>query len=164
MWEFLCLYKPFNFELLLHILLYLLDIPSPTGEGAIQFPLPAVDWKALLKEQWTYIKKNMNAHKIYDDLWSNSVICEEVTSKIKATPSKVEANRLVLEFIYDSDTFETFKTFISVLRDSSAEVPVHREVAEKLDSIWVAKEQDSNVSFIILCIQQIRPYYKCNNY
>ena len=32
------------------------------------------------------------------------------------------------------------------------------------ESVWVAKEQDSNVSFIILCIQQIRPYYKCNNY
>ena len=127
----------FNFELLLQFLLhfYLLDSSIPTGEGAVQFPLPAVDWKALLKEKWTYIKRNMNAHKIYDDLWSNSVICEEVTSKIKATPSKGEANRLVLEFIYDSGTFETFRKFISVLRDSSAEVPVHREVAEKLESI-----------------------------
>ena len=125
----------FNFESLLQFLLYLLDSSIPTGEGAVQFPLPAVDWKALLKEQWTYIKKNMIAHKIYDDLWSNSVICEEVTSKIKATPSKVEANRLVLEFIYDSGTFETFRKFISVLRDSSVEFPVHREVAEKLESI-----------------------------
>ena len=34
------------------------------------------------------------------------------------------------------------------------------------ESVWVAKEQDSNtnVSFIILCIQQNRPYYECNNY
>ena len=94
-------------------------------------------WKEVIRRNhWGYLLETLNTQKIVDDLFEGfegkPVIGSSTMDEILGSTTKKGANRLLLKYLYDGGTLETFENFCQVLCMSAKTVPVHLEVFERL--------------------------------
>ena len=109
------------------------------------------NWKDVLLRHWSYLIDNLNIGDVVDELYQGvdgrSLITALLYDTIKTVYTTRETNELYLRHLKNSGTIKSLIDFIAILRATPYKVPVHKEIADRLES---DPDLSAAVSFVYL--------------
>ena len=114
-------------------------IPEPMvstpSEPHHNSPATSVDYKQLLRGALRpYLRQELCAQHMYNELWSNKVISYPLYKAIKAAPSDQQANELLIEYIEQAPDAAPWNGFLTTLKSPhlQRDFAVLEDVLEKI--------------------------------
>ena len=98
----------------------------------------AVSWNTRLRtKHWTTIIENANCsaitNRLFQGIDGRPIISSVVKQEVQASAAIERGNELVLDYIFENGSLESFRDFITVLKGSSDFSATHGKLAEILE-------------------------------
>ena len=110
----------------------------------------------VLRRHWTYLIENLNIRDVVNELYQGvdgrPLITDSLYGQIRAVYIGREANKIFLDQLITTGTMKSLIDFIAILHITQDKIPVHEEIADRLES-----DPDLSAAVSSVCLSYSNP-------